>query len=176
MKSGGASGEKALEALAVQALVGYHRGKGLSLRTGFALSVMNSKIQEEISLPSGRAEARYYNQLSSIDLPLLLGYRLPGNKFNALLEAGPVFNLSSGGDAHIRMGQGFSPVGSGYYLPRRKGFGFILQASGEYRLNEKGSLTAGLRIQSFGGTFSNPEAGRTTATTISLQVGYRIRF
>ena len=177
MKSGGAGGEKALEALAVQALVGYHRGKGLSLRSGFALSVMNSKIQEEISLPSGRAEARFYNQLTSIDIPLLVGYRLPNNKFNALVEAGPVFNLSSGGDAHIRMGQTFSPVGGGYFLPRRKGFGFILQASGEYRLSETGALTAGLRIQSFGGAFTNPEVGgRTTASTISLQVGYRIRF
>jgi hypothetical protein len=123
-------------------------------------------------------KTRYYNQLNSIDLPILLGYRIKGNRFAMLVEAGPSLNLSSGGNAHLRNGEGFRAVGGGHFLGRRTGIGFLAILSGEYKLNETSSLTGGLRMQSFGRAFENPEVtgNATQVTTLSLQIGYRIRF
>jgi hypothetical protein len=207
-RSGGPSEEKSLEAITVQALVGYHRAKGLSLRGGIAASVINSKVSSRttttetvsqtavvrvIRNPDGTEteemgtvqvpqtvirEERYYNRLSSIDVPLLLGYRLQGSRYALLIEAGPSLNLSSGGSAHLRNGEGFQAVGGGHFLGRRTGIGFLAILTGEYKLKENTALIGGLRIQSFGRAFENPEVtiNATRVSTLSLQVGYRVRF
>jgi len=122
-------------------------------------------------------ESRYYNQLTSIDIPILLGYRFRSTRYSLLAEAGPSLNLSSGGDAHIREGEGYRKVGGGYYLNRRAGIGFLAILTGEYKLSDNRALIGGVRIQSFGRAFESPGVGRATkVTTLSLQVGYRIRF
>jgi hypothetical protein len=208
VRSGGASEEKPLEAITVQALVGHHRGKGFSLRGGISASTMSSKVSSQetitetisqtavvriIQNPDGTSteemgtvqvpqttirETRYYNQLTSIDVPLLLGYRLQNNRYGLLIEAGPSLNLSSGGNAHLRNGEGFQQVGSGHFLARRKGIGFLAILTGKYRLNSTNTLIGGLRLQSFGRAFENPEvtSNATKVSTLSLQVGYRVRF
>ncbi len=208
-RSGGPSDEKSLEAITGQILVGRHwRTNGLSLRTGIAISKINSKVSEEttttetvsrtaviriIQHPDGTRteetgtvqvqqtttrEERYYNSLSSVDFPLLLGYRLKGSRYALLLEAGPSLNISSGGDAHIRSGEGFRAVSGNYFLSRRSGIGFQAVLTGEYQLTENTALIGGLRIQSFGGGFENPEVApsATQVTTVGLQLGYRMRF
>ncbi|MEM1356786.1 MAG: hypothetical protein AAGF89_01205, partial [Bacteroidota bacterium] len=120
---------------------------------------------------------RYYNFVSSLDVPLLLGYRLKDNRWNVLLEAGPTINLSSGGAAYRLADGGAVPVAGNHFLPRRTGLGFLGQVTGEYSIADTQSLTAGLRFQSFGGSFVNPEAGRGSGYgMISLRVGYRMRF
>jgi hypothetical protein len=207
-RSGSSNGEKSLEAIAVQALVGHHRPNGLSLRGGIAATVINSKVSTKttstetvsqtgvvriIQNPDGTRteeigtiqvpqtvirEERYYNQLSSIDAPLLLGYRIKGSRYSWLIEAGPSLNLSSGGAAHLRNGEGFRAVGGGHFISRRLGIGFLTMLTGEYKLNETSTLIGGLRVQSFGRAFENPEvsSNATKVTTLSLQLGYRIRF
>ncbi|MEM9260955.1 MAG: hypothetical protein AAGA62_15005, partial [Bacteroidota bacterium] len=121
---------------------------------------------------------RYYNFVSSLDIPILLGYRIKDNRWKMLLEAGPTINLSSGGAAHRLADGGAIPVAGNYFLPRRTGLGFLGQVTGEYGVSETQSLTAGLRFQSFGGSFVNPEtSGRNAGYgMISLRVGYRMRF
>jgi len=207
-RSGGGGDEKSLEAITVQALAGYHRAQGLSVRAGIAATMINSKVSSEetttqtisqtavvriIRNPDGTQteemgtvqvpqtvirETRFYNQLSSVDFPILLGYRVKGNRYGLMVEAGPSLNLSSGGSAHIRAGDGFRAVGGGHFLGRRPGIGFLAMLSGEYKLTETTALTGGVRIQSFGGAFENPEASSnaTRVSTLSLQVGYRLRF
>ena len=95
-----------------------------------------------------------------------------------LIEAGPSLNLTSGGNAHIRNGEGFRAVSGGYFLSRRPGIGFLTMLTGEYKLSETNALIGGVRIQSFGRAFENPEVAgsKTKVTTIGLQVGYRVRF
>jgi hypothetical protein len=207
-RSGGASEETSLEAITVQALAGYHRANGLSLRGGIAASVINSKVSSKetttetvsqtavvriILNPDGSRteelgavqvpqtttrETRYYNSLNSIDFPLLLGYRIKGNRYGLMVEAGPSLNLSGGGNAHIRHGEGFQAVSSGHFMGRRPGIGFLLMLTGEYKLKGNNALIGGVRIQSFGRAFENPEVtgNATRVTTLSLQVGYRVRF
>ncbi|NJC27764.1 hypothetical protein [Neolewinella antarctica] len=182
--------------------------KGLSVRAGLAASVINSKVSDKstqtetitrtgvvqiIQNPDGSrteimgpiqvpqtttTEVRYYNRLNSIDFPLLVGYRIKGNRYGLLVEGGPSFNLSSGGEAHVREGEGFRSVSGGHFLGRRPGIGFLMMATGEYKLSEQSAITAGLRLQSFGGAFEDPEisSNGTRVSTLSLVVGYRVRF
>jgi len=204
----GQTEERGLESLGLQGLVGYHLPGGLSVRTGLLAHRVNTRLRSEITEmttvptegvvriihhPDGsRSEqlgtiqvpgeqtttTTYYNQVSSVDVPLLIGYRLADNRFGLTVEAGPVFNLASGGKGHQQISaDGFQSLSDGYYLKRRTGVGLLAGVSGEYRLNEKTMLTAGLRVQTLAGGFENP-ATTTTKTAYSLlglQVGYRVR-
>jgi len=178
----GSTGETALEAITVQGLVGYHRAKGLSVRAGFAFSTVNSKVTGERTETSTVAQTvtktRYYNSVTSLDIPVLVGYKFKSGKFDILAEAGPALNLSSGGNAHLQMGESFRQVSGGHFLGRRAGFGFLANLTAEYPLNEQASLTGGLRIQSFGGGFEDPEVAgyQTNISLVGVQLGYRFRF
>lgn len=191
VRSGGGADERSLEALTAQALVGYHwASSGFSVRGGITATVVSSKVSSErtttgtisvggVAVPQTTVTTtKYYNQLSSVDFPLLAGYRLRDSKYSLLIEAGPSLNLSSGGDGHRRSGEGFVAIPGGEYLGRRPGIGFLLQLTGEYRLSDRAVLTGGLRVQSFGGAFEDPQVTgvRTSVTTIGLQLGYRVRF
>ena len=200
--------EKALEAVTVQGLIGYHRPNGLSLRTGLTLNRINSKVESVsvipgtetvettvyvINNPNGtrreqtgpvevptetRKSERYYNSVSSIDVPLLLGYRFSGNKWGFGVEAGPTFNLGSSGKAHLYDGvSAYRSVGGDHFRSRLVGRGFLATIGGGYRLSEKTTLTADLRIQGFGrGGFESLSTGYATKyTLIGLQLGYRVR-
>lgn len=205
----GSGSEKALEGISLQALVGYHRAGGLSIRMGLTRSQINSKVEAEttrqgtqpveaviaiIENPNGsRSEQRgivqvattetittkYYNSVSSTDIPLLIGYRFAGNKWGLMVEAGPTFNLNSGGEAHRFDGAGFTAVEDSYFRQKLEGQGFLVNFGGEYGLTKTTSLTANLRFQSFGnGGFENPDATSvsTNYSLLGIQLGYRIRF
>jgi len=205
----GPGSEKALEGLSLQALVGYHRAGGLSFRTGIIRSRINSKVVSEITRAGSQPQeavvaiiensngsrseqlgivqvattetvtTKYYNSVSSTDIPLLIGYRFAGNKWGLMVEAGPTFNLSSGGAAHHYNGTGFADVGGDYFRNKLKGRGFLVNFGGAYGLTEKTSLTANLRFQSFGdGGFENPNVASvaTNYSLLGIQLGYRIRF
>ncbi|OAV44091.1 hypothetical protein A3850_006075 [Lewinella sp. 4G2] len=208
LRSGGGNDEKSLEAITVQALAGYHRARGMSIRGGLAATVINSKVSSEstrtetttemaviqiIQNPDGSrtevtgpvqvtqtitSKTRYYNRLTSIDLPVLVGYRLQGNRYGLMIEAGPCLNLTSGGEAHVKTGDAWQQVGGGYYIGRRSGIGVLAQVTGEYQLSSNSALTAGVRLQSFGAAFEDREvtSNTTRASTISLSVGYRFKF
>ncbi|SEQ70462.1 hypothetical protein [Neolewinella agarilytica] len=205
--SGSNQDEKSLEGLTFQALAGHHRPNGLSLRSGISYSRINSKISSEsteqttvsqtgvvtiIENPDGSrteqigtvqvpqtitTKARYYNSVTSLDIPLLLGYRFKGSKYSMMLEAGPTLNLSSGGSAHLRTADGYRSVGGNHFFSRRMGVGLLLQFSGEYQLSEKNALTAGLRIQGLG-SFEDPAVAgyQTSYSLIGVSLGYRVRF
>ncbi|MEM6771479.1 MAG: hypothetical protein AAF597_12930 [Bacteroidota bacterium] len=207
LKSGGNGDEKALEGISFQALVGHHRAKGLSIRSGLVYATINSKVSGErtetttvtqravvaiIQNPDGSqteqmgnvevpqttvTKTQFFNSVTSLDIPLLIGYRIPNSKYNLMIEAGPSLNLSSGGSAHLKNGTSFAQVGGGHFLGRRMGMGFLANLSGEYPLNDQAAITGTLRIQSFGGGFENPAAAaQTNYSLIGIQVGYRFKF
>ena len=205
--SGSNQDEKSLEGLTFQALAGHHRPNGLSLRSGIIYSRVNSKISSEsteqttvsqtgvvtiIENPDGSrteqigtvqvpqtitTKVKYFNSVTSLDIPLLLGYRFKRSKYSMMLEAGPTLNLSSGGSAHLRTGDGYRSVGGNHFFSKRMGVGLLLQLSGEYQLTEKNALTAGLRIQGMG-SFEDPAVAgyQTSYSLIGVSLGYRVRF
>lgn len=201
--------EQALEAITFQGLAGYHHSTGLSLRTGLAFTRINSKVESVftttgtepvetiiaiIESPNGsRSEQtgivqvenetvtteKYYNSITSMDIPLLIGYRFGGTKWGFTVEAGPTFNLSSGGTANLYDGAGnYRTVGSEHFRSKREGQGFMANFGGAYNLSKKTMLTANLRLQGFGnGGFEEPSVGYATRyTLIGVQLGYRVRF
>lgn len=205
--SGSNQDEKSLEGLTFQALAGHHRPNGLSLRSGISYSRINSKISSEsteqttvsqtgvvtiIENPDGSrteqigtvqvpqtitTKVKYFNSVTSLDIPLLLGYRFKGSKYSMMVEAGPTLNLSSGGSAHLRTGDGYRSVGGNHFFSKRMGVGLLLQLSGEYQLSDKNALTAGLRIQGMG-SFEDPAVAgyQTSYSLIGVSLGYRVRF
>ncbi len=201
--------EKALEAFTLQGLIGYHRPSGFSLRTGITYNNINSKVESEfttfgtesvqtvvaiIESPDGsrreqtgtvqvstetKTTERYYNSVRSIDLPVLLGYRVDGTKWGLTVEGGPTFNLGSSGNAHLYDGVGnYRTVSGGHFRNKLTGPGFLANLGGAYSLSGQTMLTANLRIQGFGkGGFENPSSGYATKyTLIGIQLGYRVRF
>lgn len=202
--------ETPLEGITLRALVGYHRAGGLSIRTGFALSRINSKVASTfttvgtesveavvaiIESPNGsRREQtgtvevttettlaeKHYNHVRSIDVPLLLGYRFGGTKWGLTVEAGPTFNISSGGRAHLYDGAGVHRLvdNEQHFRSKLTELGFLANFGGAYRVSKKTMLTANLRLQGFGrGGFEAPSTGYATKySLIGIQLGYRIRF
>lgn len=203
--SDGGVSEQQLTTRAFGALAGYHRSDGWSLRSGFLYSTLYSKFERTTAQPGFRTEEgvvaivegadgsrreqrgsvriptetvtreRFYNRRTSVDLPLLAGYRLSENKFGLLIEAGPVLNLSSGGSGRL---PSLVALPANYLAGRRAGLGALLNLSGEYQLGEKRSLTLGLRYHLLGGAFENPDVtgNATRYGDFSLQFGYRIKF
>lgn len=203
----GGQNEKTLEGISLQGLVGAHRGQ-LSLRSGLVMSRVNSRVQSEtttvgtitqravvaiIQNPDGsqteqfgnveltqetKTTSTYYNSVSSTDIPLLIGYRLDGTKWGLTVEAGPTINLSSGGQAHLKMEDTFQQVDGNYFLGKRMGMGMLLNFGGGYKLSEKATIIANFRIQSFGKGFTDPEVANSSIkySLVGIQLGYRIRF
>lgn len=201
--------EKALEAVTLQGLAGYHLPNGFSLRTGVTYNRINSKVASEFTTTgtesvetvvaiienqdgsrrqqTGTVQVateittteQYYNSVSSTDIPVLIGYRLGGTKWGLTVEAGPTFNLSSTGSAHLYDGAGnYRPVSGEHFRNKLSGRGFLANFGGEYKLSEKTMLTANLRVQGFGKEgFEAPSVGYATQYTLfGVQLGYRVRF
>ncbi|MEL7160615.1 MAG: hypothetical protein AAFN92_07640 [Bacteroidota bacterium] len=199
----------ALEGISAQGLVGYHLPGGLSLRSGFIHTRINSRLDVDdrhtelvpreavfaiIRNPDGSSKeqtgtvqveevtvtkATYYNHVNSLDLPLLAGYQIGGNKWGLSLEGGPVLNVLSGGSARLYDGEGsFRTADGAHFRRRRPGVGWLVQASGSLRVSEAASLTAGLRWQELASDgFEKEAAGyATNYALVGLQVGYRITF
>ena len=208
--TGAGGNEQQLEGRTYGGLVGYHRASGVSVRSGVLGTTIYSKLESVTTEAGFRSELgvvsiteaadgtrterrgmvqiptettttmRIYNRRSSVDIPLLIGYRTDAGPFGLLLEAGPLFNLSSGGTGSIVGEQGAIIPASGraYFLGRRAGVGALLNAGASYGLGEKSFLTLNLRYQMLGGQFENAEVtpAATTYGTLGVQVGYRVRF
>jgi len=205
----GPGSEDALEGISLQGLVGYHSASGLSVRTGLAMSRISSVLEAEVDRPGTRTEevvttlientngvineqtdlvevafietttSKFYNSVSSVDIPVLIGYRFSGNKWGLLVEAGPTFNISSGGEAHRYNGTRFAAVDGNYFRKRLKGQGYLINLGGTYRLMGNTSIALNLRYQSFGNDgFEEPELSdsSTNYRLLGVQVGYRVRF
>ncbi len=201
--------ESALEAISIQGLIGYHHPSGLSLRTGVTHNRINSKVASQfttvgtesvetivaiIESPNGSRSQQtgivevatettiaeqYYNSVSSLDVPLLLGYRFGGTKWGLTVEAGPSFNLSNGGRVHLYDGEGnYRLADDAHFRTRRTEPGFLANFGGAYNLSKTAQLTANLRVQGSGnGGVENPSVGYATRYTLmGVQVGYRLRF
>ncbi|MEM9528938.1 MAG: hypothetical protein AAGA31_20170, partial [Bacteroidota bacterium] len=121
--------EKPLEALSFEVLLGYRSANNFTLRTGIGLTRLNSvAIFSQDRLEEGRVDGvteiiinaagdttlifgevdgftrtrayyEYYNNFTTIDLPILVGKTFTRDRWSLALEAGPVFNLRSRGSA-----------------------------------------------------------------------------
>jgi len=130
------SNERLLEAITADFLVGYQTASKWTLRGGLSYQRVNSVVEvrydstvvesregiaEIIIDPGGdttfingmvsasirtNGYNRYYNQLTTVDFPLLLGKTFAKGKWRIGLEAGPVFNLLTSGSARYQLTDG----------------------------------------------------------------------
>lgn len=122
----------------------------------------------------------YYNNVTLIDLPILVGRRFTAGKFDLNLEAGPVLNLYARASARL-------PITASTFSERtdteslyRSSFGISWrgQASVGYRLTEKLSIHAGVDYRRLPqrGLETNNAPVKTRYNLLGGQIGLRYRF
>lgn len=170
--------ERPLEALTLEVLLGYRSANNFTLRTGIGLTRINSVATFSLdSLQEGRVDGvseiiinaagdttlifgevdgftrtrayyEYYNRLTTIDLPILLGKTFTRDRWSLGLEAGPVFNLRSRGSARYQLADlSFSERDAAAFAfrPRLIGLGWQGNARLAYRLLPQLEVNLGLR-------------------------------
>lgn len=123
---------------------------------------------------------RYYNNLTLLDIPLLIGRRFSFGKLDLNLEAGPVFNLTARASARLPISATtFSERTESENLYRTSiGVSWRGQATAGYRLTDKLSVYTGIdyrRLPQRGVETDNAPV-TTRYSLIGGKVGLRYRF
>lgn len=192
--------ERPLNALTGQLLAGYETGSGFSLRSGLSYSRINSVAEVTLdttitTIGTGITEViingpgdttfitgvverrihttgttRFYNRLSTLDVPILLGKTFRAGKWRFGVEAGPVLNLLTSGSARYQRAEGtFSSRADNEDLFRKRlsGIGWQGSLTANFQLLPK--LDVGLGFNAYRQPQSGFEvAGAPTSTTYTL--------
>ncbi len=203
--------ERPLEALSAQLLVGFETGNGFSLRSGIGYRRINSLAEYTVdtvitTISTGIAEviingpgdttfitglverrthttgtSRYYNQLTTIDLPILLGKNFRAGKWRFGVEAGPVLNLRTSGSARYQLANGTFNTredNAGLFRPRLTGLGWQGSLYTTFALQPQIAVSFGVNgfRQPHSGFETEGASTRTSYSTYGLQVGLKHRF
>jgi hypothetical protein len=172
--------ERPLNAVTGQILAGYETGSGFSLRSGLGYTRINSVAEVTLdttitTIGSGITDiivngpgdttfitgvverrihttgtSRYYNRLSTIDVPILLGKTFRAGKWRFGVEAGPVLNILTSGSARYQMADGsFSTRTDNENLFRKRlsGIGWQGSLSANFQILPK--LDVGLGVNAY---------------------------
>lgn len=203
--------EEPLNAVSAQFLVGFETGNGFSLRSGLGYQRINSLAEYTVdtvitTVSTGISEiiingpgdttfitglverrthtsgtSRYYNNLTTVDLPILLGKTFRAGKWRFGVEAGPVLNLRTSGSARYQLPDGtFSTRADndGLFRSRLTGLGWQGSLYTSFALRPKLDVSLGLRgfRQQRGGFEVDGAATKTTYNTYGVQLGIKQRF
>jgi hypothetical protein len=192
--------ERPLSAVTGQILVGYESGSGFSLRSGLGYTRINSVAEVIVdttftTIGTGISEViingpgdttfitgvverritttgttRYYNRLSTIDVPILLGKTFRAGKWRFGVEAGPVLNILNSGSARYQMADGaFSTRADNENLFRNRLSGIGWQGSLSANFQVLPKLDIGLGLNAFRQPKGGFEvAGSPTSTRYTL--------
>lgn len=198
-----------LEAVSAAILLGYQTRSGWQIRTGLSVTRINTvanltteTIEEgvmregltdpqiingdtiySIGLVSGTERTlrtqRYYNKLTLIDVPILLGKEFSFSRWRLGLEAGPVINLRAKGSArYLQVNGEFSPRSESDAI-FRPSLGVMLRvgASAGYRLTERLEVYGGFRYRTLpsSGLERDDLLARTTMSLLGGSLGLRLR-
>lgn len=117
--------------------VSYHLNDRISLRSGLNYGQIRNQFEYDQNVNVGTDSMqtlliRSNNRLRLLEVPLLVGYELPGKRFRLAINAGPILNLST-------------KAGGRYLLPNQQS-PVLLEENNIYRnnigLSWQGSLTA----------------------------------
>ncbi|WP_020571347.1 hypothetical protein [Neolewinella persica] len=192
--------ETPLNAVTGQILAGYETGSGFSLRSGVGYTRINSVAEVTLdttvtTIGTGITEviingpgdttfitgvverritttgtSRYYNRLSTIDVPILLGKTFRAGKWRFGVEAGPVLNILTSGSARYQLADGsFSTRADNENLFRNRlsGLGWQGSLSANFQLLPK--LDVGLGFNAYRQPKGGFEvAGSPTSTRYTL--------
>jgi len=197
--------ERVLEAVTADLLVGYQTTKGWTMRSGLSYQRVNSVVEarlestvelrregiaEIIINPGGdtsfvtglinesvrtRSYNRYYNQLTTIDFPLLLGKTFSKGRWRIGLEAGPVFNLVTSGSARYQLADGsFSTRAENDLLFRKRLSGISWRTNVSAGLLIMPGLEANIGLSALRRGRSGFEVEGSSTRTVYDLVGVRV--
>jgi len=203
--------ERSLEALTAEVLAGYVTPSGWSLRGGLSLNRIVSAAEAKVdstrtitveavteividaagdtsfvygevtSVTDVDRYVRYYNRLTTVDVPLLLGKTFKKDRWRFHAEAGPVFNLRTSGSARYQLPDGeFSTRAdnAGLFRNRLTGVGWRGNVSAAFTLRRGLSLNLGLHAvrQPRGGFETAGAATRTFYDLTGVRLGITKRW
>jgi hypothetical protein len=203
--------ERPLNAFSGQLLVGYETGSGFSLRSGLGYTRINSVAEVSLdttitSVGTGITEiivngpgdttfitgiverritttgtSRFYNRLSTVDVPILLGKTFRAGKWRFGVEAGPVLNILSRGNARYQKADGtFSTRAENEYLFRKRLAGIGWQGSLMANFQVLPKLDVGIGLNAYqqpkGGFEITESATRTRYTSFGVRLGMKRYF
>lgn len=192
--------ETPLTAVTGQILAGYETGSGFSLRSGLGFTRINSVAEVIVdttitTVGTGITEviingpgdttfitgvverrihttgiSRYYNRLSTLDVPILLGKTFRAGKWRFGLEAGPVLNILTSGSARYQLADGtFSTRADNENLFRNRLSGIGWQGSLSANFQVLPKLDVGLGFNAYRQPKGGFEvAGSPTSTRYTL--------
>jgi hypothetical protein len=192
--------ERPLSAITGQLLAGYETGSGFSLRSGLGYTRINTVAEVTLdttitTIGSGITDiivngpgdttfitgvverrihttgtSRYYNRLSTIDVPILLGKTFRAGKWRFAVEAGPVLNILTSGSARYQMANGsFSTRTDNENLFRKRLSGIGWQGSLSANFQVLPKLDIGLGFNAYRQPKGGFEvAGSPTSTRYTL--------
>lgn len=159
--------------------VSYRLSDRFSLRTGVLYTQIRNQFEyDQMISPDRTILIRSTNQLRLLEVPLLLGYELPGRRFHLALNAGPIVNLSNKASGRYLLPNQMEPASIPEENIYRKniGIGWTASLTAAYDLGMGNSLLIEPTFKSYPRTFTQPDYSlNETYWVAGLQVGLRHR-
>ena len=153
--------------------------KRLSARTGLLYTQVRNQFEyEQGAMGSNPILIKSSNQIRLIEVPLMLGYELPGRRFHLAINAGATINLSTKATGRYLTPNQLEPIKLSEENIYRSniGIGWMTSLTAAYDLGQGNSLLIEPTFKSYPGSFSLPDYGlKERYWVVGLQLGLRHR-
>lgn len=122
--------------------VNYRFPNRFSIRAGLSYTSIRNQFEYERRINQQELElVRSVNALRLVEIPLMLGYELPGQRFNLGLSAGPVINLSTSAVGQYLNSESMDPLdlADPNIYRQNAGLAWRINLGTSYRLGNTGS-------------------------------------
>lgn len=159
----------------------YTLNERLVLRSGLTYSEIRNKFDYEDVVNGRTALIKINNHIRQLEVPVLLGLRIPGRRLNVSLNAGPLVNLTTSVQGRFLHPDSVEPLNlatEGQYR-RNVGVGFMTSLSTTYVIGKKQPFVLLVEpfFKAYPGSFTRKDAPlRETYWAAGLQLGVRKGF
>ena len=159
----------------------YTLNERLVLRSGLTYSEIRNKFDYEDVINGSTVLVRTNNHIRQLEVPILLGLRIPGRRLNVSLNAGPLVNLTTSVQGRFLRPDSVEPrslAADGQYR-RNVGVGFMTSLSTTYVIGKKQPFVLLVEpfFKAYPGSFTSKAAPlKETYWAAGLQLGVRKGF
>lgn len=159
----------------------YRLGDHLQLTGGLTYAEIRNQFEYYRVVNGVATDLRINNSIRQLEVPLLLGYRMPGRRLHVSLNAGPVINLTTSARGIFLHPDSAVPLDlatEGNYR-RNTGIGFMTSLSTTYKIGNKEPFLLVVEpfFKTYPGAFSVKDAPvREKYWVAGLQLGVRKEF
>lgn len=159
----------------------YKLNERLILRSGLTYSEIRNKFDFERTVNGVSSLVTINNQIRQLEVPILLGLRIPGRSINVALNAGPLVNLTTGVQGSFLQPDSAEPLSladDGQYR-NNVGIGFLTSLSTTYVIGKKQPFVLLVEpfFKAYPGSFTRKDAPlKEKYWAVGLQLGVRKGF